>query len=173
MDEQQTAICPWCQTEIAWDEELGPEEQCPHCLNELSDYRSVNLTGPDDEEEYADGAEADSKSEPSASYAAGVASEDLYTMSAYEAAARHALDRQEVFADCVVCGVEMMHMGKLQAGNIVKQPDSLSEWKRPLLDGKLEMDAFVCPTCFRVETKLTDPARMQFVQQLTEQESQE
>lgn len=171
MNDQQTAICPWCQTEIAWDEELGPEEQCPHCLNELSDYRSVNLMGPDDEGEFAD--EADSESEPSATFGAGVASEDLYTLSAYEAAARHALDRQEVFADCGACGVEMMHMGKLLTGNIVNQPESLSEWTRPLLDGKLEMDAFVCPTCFRVETKLTDPARMQFVQQLTEQGNQE
>lgn len=32
----ETTVCPWCQTEIVWDEELGPEEECPYCSNPLS-----------------------------------------------------------------------------------------------------------------------------------------
>lgn len=32
----ETTVCPWCQTEIVWDEELGPEEECPYCDNPLS-----------------------------------------------------------------------------------------------------------------------------------------
>ncbi|WP_211746726.1 hypothetical protein [Paenibacillus sp. Marseille-Q4541] len=32
----ETTVCPWCQTEIVWDEELGPEEECPYCHNPLS-----------------------------------------------------------------------------------------------------------------------------------------
>ncbi|MCM3783315.1 hypothetical protein M3231_10045 [Neobacillus mesonae] len=31
----ETTVCPWCQTEIVWDEELGPEEECPYCHNPL------------------------------------------------------------------------------------------------------------------------------------------
>src|SRR4051812_7357694 len=94
MNDQQTAICPWCQTEIVWDEELGPEEQCPHCLNELGDYRSVALYEEEDDQVKADPKQgtdvgADLLSDTSTE-------EDLYTMSAYEVASRHLLDRQEV-----------------------------------------------------------------------------
>lgn len=32
----ETTVCPWCQTEIVWDEEIGPEEECPHCNNPLT-----------------------------------------------------------------------------------------------------------------------------------------
>src|SRR5690606_22662013 len=39
----QTQVCPWCQTEIVWDEQLGPETNCPHCYNELTEYRTVNV----------------------------------------------------------------------------------------------------------------------------------
>lgn len=173
MNDSQNAICPWCQTEIVWDEELGPEEQCPHCLNELSDYRSVNVLGTDDEngayvdeEEDEDEVTVESPVESSASTALG--SDDLYTISSYEAASRHLMDRQDVYTDCGVCGVEMLHMGTLEPAGLAKLPEGMSELQPPLLGGKLELDAFVCPTCFRVETKLTDLARMKFVQQLTD-----
>ncbi|MDF2670804.1 MAG: hypothetical protein K0R67_3110 [Paenibacillus sp.] len=162
MNEQEALICPWCHTEIVWDEDLGPEEQCPHCLNDLGDYRSVPLTGEDEEEIEA---EAEEHVGPSVSDASG---DELYTMSAYEAASRLLLDRQEVLADCIACGQEMIHIGQIATGTIVQQPVSLQEWNHPLLDGKLPLDAFICPTCFRVDTKLTDPARVQFVKQLTQ-----
>ncbi|CAM2994243.1 hypothetical protein PASE110613_11195 [Paenibacillus sediminis] len=47
----ETTVCPWCQTEIVWDEEIGPEEVCPHCGNELKGYRTINvqIDRPDDE----------------------------------------------------------------------------------------------------------------------------
>ncbi|MFK7695618.1 hypothetical protein [Paenibacillus sp. HJGM_3] len=179
MNDREIAICPWCQTEIVWDEELGPEEQCPHCQNELSDYRSIRLSDTDDDvDEYAveddDEAESpdelDETDETDAAHAGGRSGTGgLYTLSSYETATRHLLDRQDVFADCGVCGVEMLHLGKLPPSPLVNQPDTLSAWKRPILDGKLELDAFVCPACFRVEMKLTDSDRIQFVQQLTAQ----
>lgn len=51
MSTEEKQICPWCQTEIVWDPEIGPEAECPHCLNELGDYRSISLTVDEDEEE--------------------------------------------------------------------------------------------------------------------------
>jgi hypothetical protein len=30
MNEKDEVICPWCHTEIVWDPEIGPEEECPH-----------------------------------------------------------------------------------------------------------------------------------------------
>ncbi|WP_424767253.1 hypothetical protein [Paenibacillus sp. sgz302251] len=43
-------VCPWCLTDIVWDEEIGPEKHCPHCGNELSAYRTIEL-GIDEEED--------------------------------------------------------------------------------------------------------------------------
>lgn len=40
-------ICPWCNMEIIWDEELGPEEECPYCHNDLKGYSDI----ADDEDE--------------------------------------------------------------------------------------------------------------------------
>lgn len=50
---EEHLICPWCLTEIVWDEEIGPESHCPHCDNELSAYRTIEL-GYDEEEVEAD-----------------------------------------------------------------------------------------------------------------------
>lgn len=58
----ETTVCPWCHTEIVWDEEFGPEETCPHCNNELSGYRTVTL-GSDDLEEDEPETEDEPKSE--------------------------------------------------------------------------------------------------------------
>lgn len=41
-------ICPWCNMEIIWDEELGPEEECPYCHNDLKGYSDIT---DDDEDE--------------------------------------------------------------------------------------------------------------------------
>ncbi|WP_141503995.1 hypothetical protein [Paenibacillus luteus] len=46
---EEHLICPWCLTEVVWDEEIGPETHCPHCDNELSAYRTIEL-GYDEEE---------------------------------------------------------------------------------------------------------------------------
>ncbi|EHS58292.1 hypothetical protein [Paenibacillus sp. Aloe-11] len=43
----EMTICPWCSMEIIWDEELGPEEECPYCHNDLKGYSDIN----DDEDE--------------------------------------------------------------------------------------------------------------------------
>ncbi|WP_322923062.1 hypothetical protein [Paenibacillus campi] len=49
-----TTVCPWCHSEIVWDPELGPEEFCPHCGNELSGYRTLSIELDDeDEQEHA------------------------------------------------------------------------------------------------------------------------
>ncbi|OBA07918.1 hypothetical protein A9P44_00775 [Paenibacillus polymyxa] len=45
----EMTICPWCNMEIIWDEELGPEEECPYCHNDLKGYS--DLTDEEDESE--------------------------------------------------------------------------------------------------------------------------
>ncbi|MDO7907400.1 hypothetical protein Q5741_13385 [Paenibacillus sp. JX-17] len=47
----EPTVCPWCYTEIVWDEEIGPEEHCPHCMNELGGYRTLSIQIDDEEED--------------------------------------------------------------------------------------------------------------------------
>ena len=59
----EPTVCPWCQSEIVWDEEIGPEDTCPHCANELKGYRTLNIALDDEEtqddpEEYEEDYEA-------------------------------------------------------------------------------------------------------------------
>ncbi|GAK38851.1 hypothetical protein TCA2_0577 [Paenibacillus sp. TCA20] len=61
----ETTVCPWCQTEIVWDEELGPEEECPYCNNPLTLEGTVEVE-EDAMKEEAD--QSDSKSEPLEGY---------------------------------------------------------------------------------------------------------
>ncbi len=54
----ESTVCPWCQTEIVWDEELGPEKHCPHCDNELEGYRTISLNLDDEEGELEENLQA-------------------------------------------------------------------------------------------------------------------
>ena len=50
MKELQT-VCPWCESDIIWDPEIGPEKFCPHCDNEISGYRTLEIDAQFAEEE--------------------------------------------------------------------------------------------------------------------------
>lgn len=104
-EEELKTVCPWCQTEIVWDPEIGPEEECPHCYNELSDYRSIRL-GADEE----DGDEPAEEVE----LAAGPDDfldweEDAGYTNEYAEAVQNVLDTQEEAPECSACRELMLH----------------------------------------------------------------
>ncbi|SFS43185.1 hypothetical protein [Paenibacillus sp. 453mf] len=64
----ETTVCPWCQTEIVWDEELGPEEECPYCNNPLPLEGTVEVEEDTLKEEAKASDKSDSKTEPLEGY---------------------------------------------------------------------------------------------------------
>ncbi|MFS0837023.1 hypothetical protein [Paenibacillus sp. 1P03SA] len=154
-EEELKTVCPWCQTEIVWDPEIGPEEECPHCYNELSDYRSIRL-GADEEEpdEQADDEEPAASPDDFLDWE----EEDSYT-DEYAEAIRNVLDTQEEAPECSACRELMLHGGTqvtAAAGYTSVVPGPVG---KAFLNPGYKLNVFVCPSCFKVETFLAEEDR--------------
>ncbi|KIL37871.1 hypothetical protein SD70_30160 [Gordoniibacillus kamchatkensis] len=172
MNEQNT-ICPWCQTEIVWDPEIGPEEVCPHCFNELGSYRSIQVnlkTGasrhepdgePDeDDEDVLDEDEWDGLDVPDAEWVGG---EDLDT---YGEAVQACLEQQEEAPECVSCRELMLHAGDQEVAKEAFTPVVPLPLGKPFLHAPYKLQVYVCPSCFKVETRLGEADRLLMVEAL-------
>lgn len=187
----EPTICPWCQTEIVWDEEIGPEEECPHCHNELKGYRTINIAlGEEEEEELPDsGAEYDAfrrdevrqeaddlwdQEEPrreGLTRRPAVSGESAPDLMAYEAAVAAVQETQEQLPECPHCRQYMLHAGKQAVSEAdIKEhiPFGLS---RGLLSGPVELNLYVCPACFHTSTFLSEQDRLKFVRNVQKSNS--
>jgi hypothetical protein len=173
MDEQEI-ICPWCQTEIVWDPDIGPEEMCPHCYNELGNYRSiqVKLKQPgdprlttdgipdEDDEDLLDEDEWDGLDVPDAEWLDG---EELDT---YGDAVQACLDGQDEAPECVSCRELMLRAGDREIGGTEFTPLSPEPLGKPFLHAPFKLQVYVCPSCFRVESFLGEADRLLMVEAL-------
>lgn len=175
----ETTVCPWCHTEIVWDEEFGPEETCPHCNNELSGYRTVTI-GPQDLEE--DELEAEETAEDSE-----VSDEDLwddsdqesvvpifstlgqfsddYDLKSYENSVSAILAAQLEAPECPQCHELLLLSGKHQVNAF--EPSSPEALGGPVLKAPFSLNMYVCPSCFHVQHSLAQEDRIQFVGNLS------
>jgi hypothetical protein len=169
----KSQVCPWCQTEIVWDPEIGPEEQCPHCLNELGGYRSVklklkqadgDLSLEEDEEELHDHNHVHDEDEDALEV------DDLlddYTVDpepdTYSERVVACMDMQEVVPECSNCHELMLHAGVRTvgaAGFVSKVPVPLGD---AFLSAPYELDVYVCPSCFKTDEYLTKEVKEEMV----------
>ncbi|MBE1441570.1 hypothetical protein [Paenibacillus sp. OAS669] len=165
MPQSHDQVCPWCQTEIVWDPEIGPEETCPHCFNELGDYRSINLKVGQDEqevdldEEEADDPEDDEDLEDYEDY------EEFEGIEDYEEGVQRVLDTQEDTPECPVCHSFMLLTGThtMPQGFVPVIPPRLNQ---PLVKAAHSTKVFVCPSCFRVEQVLSEEDRLAMIELL-------
>lgn len=165
MEEQGQAVCPWCQTEIVWDPEIGPEETCPHCFNELGNYRSLNLqlAGEDEAEDFLqdiDEEEDDNWTDEWNDY------DDQYGNMVQEC-----LDTQEETPHCSNCQELMLLAGERKVSNqdfAAHIPEALGE---AFLVAPFAMKVYICPSCFRIEHALSDSARLAMIERLSKQNS--
>jgi len=175
----ETVVCPWCDTEIVWDEEFGPEDTCPHCNNELKGYRTVSLGRddlPDEPEE-----QEEVQEEP-------VNDDDLwgkvdqdgivpiyntleqyreeYDLSRYEASVSAILTEQEEAPECPQCH-ELLLLAGQQTVDAFKPltPEALNG--SPVLKSPFSLNVYVCPSCFHVHQSLAKEDRQQLVRNLS------
>jgi len=157
MKEKDSTVCPWCQTEIVWDEEIGPEEFCPNCFNELSDYRSLHVRLDGDELELTD------DSGPV------VSEEDLSEIGIYGFSVRQRLERQEEQMECPRCREEMVLAGKHRIEEHHYTP-LVHEIGPAFLQAPFEVNLFVCPSCFSIHYALSDEDRLRLIQEWSKRE---
>lgn len=146
-------ICPWCQSEIVWDEEIGPEPNCPHCFNELGEYRSIGI--PLKRNGRGDIFEERSDDEW-----------DRYTDEV-----RELLDQQEEAPECPLCQEYMVLAGKQTVTEREFTPNVPSPGAVPFLKPPYRTDVFVCSHCFHLQYRLNEEDRMRIIRTLAERRS--
>jgi len=163
----EATICPWCQTEIVWDEELGPEPYCPHCDNELTGYRTISLDvdGPDNGDE-AD-AEED-RGRRTVDDGDGFRRADARLMSIGDKVDR-IVDGQEEAPECPLCRTYMMEAGSQPGGGEGYEPSVPETLGKAFLPGPFRVVWFVCPSCFTVQQRLSEQDRHFMLKRLAEE----
>lgn len=158
MSDNSATVCPWCQTEIVWDEDIGPEETCPHCFNELNDYRSLHVRLDGEELELTDETNDDREDDDDS---------DMIELGGYEAAVRERLDHQEDGMECVRCHDEMVLAGAAKMSEEQFVPAPSPEGAPAFLEPPFAMNMFVCPSCFHISYSLADDDRVRLVNRLS------
>ncbi|WP_240421437.1 hypothetical protein [Paenibacillus periandrae] len=158
-------ICPWCQTEIVWDPEIGPEEACPHCFNDLGKYRSLNLSvngqesdlEEDDEEHDVEDDLIDDNN-----LLDDYDDEEPEGPDEYEEGVQRVLDTQIEVPECSYCHSFMLFAGTrtMESGFIPAVPVGLN---KPLLKAAYGSKVYVCPSCFKIEHVLDEEDRLAMI----------
>lgn len=174
----ETTVCPWCHTEIVWDEEFGPEENCPHCNNELSGYRTLTI-GIDDIEEEEEAVEEAKQEVIDDDDLWGDADKDSvvpinntlnqfgddYDLKKYEESVSAILAFQEEAPECTQCHELTILAGKQLVNSF--EPSAPATLGRPVLTAPFSIHVYVCPSCFHVQHSLAQEDRIQLVRNLS------
>lgn len=147
--ENKNRVCPWCDTELVWDEELGPDDTCPHCGNELGDYRTVRV-----------------RLEDASGDVSGVFDPRAGTgLAGLEPVIRRMLDEQDELPECAQCGEYMLFAGT-QTVSERFEPAAFVAVRSAFLETPFRLRLYFCPSCFRAEYQLSDEDRMKMAERL-------
>ncbi|TCZ73778.1 hypothetical protein E0485_20730 [Paenibacillus albiflavus] len=167
MEQQHEVICPWCQSEIHWDPEIGPEDMCPHCFNELGDYRSIKV-GMDTLDEEVDDEDLDETDDTLDPVETDDDWEDNLEEDTYSINAQACIDEQEEAPECLNCRDLLLLTGERTVtaeeftGHV---PASLG---KQILPAPFTVQFYVCPQCFRTEQILSDKDRLGMIERLSQ-----
>jgi hypothetical protein len=167
---EEQNVCPWCYTEIVWDEEIGPEKHCPHCENELSGYRTMQIgidrDEDDREEEWDEKEEAQQEDSYNDDSNAGFRQLNVSWLAAEETI-RQITDSQDEAPECPTCREFMLEAGKQ---SVTLQPTVHAATGKPVIQSPFETVTYICPSCFQTSTVLSPEARDQMLALLTPKE---
>ncbi len=168
----ESQVCPWCMTDIVWDEEIGPESHCPHCENKLSGYNSLSIgldndEDRDDEEQdgsYGQAADANSDWEEEGSLrgmGAGLAA---------ETGTQLVLEQQLEAPECPVCREYMLEAGEQQIGGEGFKATIPAALGHSILPVPFTVNWYVCPSCYHVSSQLALSDRGELAKRLNIEE---
>ncbi len=158
-------VCPWCEMEIYGESELGEDsKRCPHCENDLGDYRIVNLDlGMDEEEDEDVLTEANPQTETEEAV-------EVY-FGPFEQVVRNIQDAHDETWECSNCEEMMIQVSEHTVESSNWNPITLSGWNQPLLSAPFQVTSWICPGCFRMEQALSEKDRKQLMLEWSNQAS--
>ncbi|MBD2848447.1 hypothetical protein IDH44_24965 [Paenibacillus sp. IB182496] len=181
MAEEKT-VCPWCDTEIIWDEEIGPEDYCPHCENELKGYRSLSLDMEESEdsegkasvEEYQE--DQEDLLYPISDLAEGPEDEGFRHTNrrglVQEEAVSRLLEPQEEMPECPSCRELMLETGRqLHGPGTGYVPREIGEGSS--MPAEFTVVWYVCPACFDLQQRMTLKDRIKLLGKLSEGDAEQ
>jgi len=165
-------VCPWCSTEIVWDEVLGPEEECPYCHNELLEYRSLNVPiEVDEDSDHENQSEQDEPEEKGWSNF-GWGDDAMLFGSADEMKYQEGVDRvlqeQLDVPECPQCREFMLLIGQETIEKQSFKPHAVEAIAEGMLQAPLDLDVYVCTSCFQVTKKLSPAGREELQEKIRE-----
>ncbi|MEN1985445.1 MULTISPECIES: hypothetical protein [Paenibacillus] len=182
----EKTICPWCQTEIVWDEELGPEEECPYCHNELNGYRTLNITLGDEEgaesvyDEENEVEDDDQTADLTALWGEEVElkmpelrtltkyADEGHDLLQYEEGVEKQLDVQEEVPECPHCREFMVLTGtQTTTAEHFASVHNHASGSGLLMPMPFTVQMYVCSGCFQVQYSLAEEDRMRLIQNLS------
>lgn len=164
MEDRQ--LCSWCATEIVWDEEIGPESHCPHCDNELRDYRSVEVS-------LDDRAEADGVDNGDGANEEWLEDEEGYTrtsrsMLAAGSVMQRIIDEQDEAPECPSCREYMLEAGTQTIGGEQFQPFVPEATGQQILPNPFRVKWYICPSCHQASSQLALEERLHMLKKLAD-----
>ncbi|MGG4143652.1 hypothetical protein ABEW34_11005 [Paenibacillus algorifonticola] len=161
MEEQ--VVCPWCLTEIVWDEEIGPEKHCPHCENELDGYRTLQFGVDNDRDEDDEEEEPEWEQEDGSDQAAGSGwdeADDGFRRThrdwiGAQGKVQQIINEQEEAPECPSCREYMLEAGKHKIATGFFEPTLHPALGQSLLQPPFELKLYVCPSCFHTASQLS------------------
>jgi hypothetical protein len=142
--------------EIIWDPEFGPEEECPHCLNELKEYRSLPLDAePVIEADLGEAVEEEEEEEDD--YEALL--EETKAKDKYHEGVMQCLDTQLEVPECFRCQELMLLAGVQTIDSNRFVPEIPASLGRSFLPKSIDLQLYVCPSCFTTESMLSQDNR--------------
>lgn len=185
-------ICPWCNTEIVWDEEIGPEETCPHCSNELSRFRSVKLQ-VESSRKHRQKADAENAKlrgnnehvhrhnpasgldeEDSNAYDELAGLNDLLDeisledqeLLDFEEKTRQYIEVQDEVPECPSCQEFMVFAGVQKVDSGQFNPFIPSGLEAPFISAPFTLKIHICPACFQVSASLSEEDQLKVMASL-------
>lgn len=161
-------ICTWCDTEIVWDPELGRESTCPHCYNELEEYRSIKIEVDSSEPVTEEGElnlDFSHINEEALNMDELIIGEDeAQDVIHYEQALEHINEHTDKETlECVQCEGPMVYVGNQTMGKGGFESITLTGTQEDLLSKSYSVDVHICPDCFEVRYILSDEDRIEFM----------
>ncbi len=161
MEDHSLQICPWCDHEIVWDPEFGPDEICPNCENELSGFRSIQVAI-----EREESAQEDTFSNDRVPAGNAADLDEIADRTRYMEQVQKLTDQQLEAPECLTCYQFMLYAGVESV-----QPTAIEFARspftgKPLLPAKIELAIYVCPSCFKVEKYLSSSTRQAWIRQI-------
>lgn len=152
--------CTWCESEIIWDKEIGPEKYCPHCDNELEGYRTIEIDADDVVEPEEDDYNWEEDEE-----GRGIlrSKREIATNSVIG----KILNDQFEMPECPNCREYMLEAGKQTVGAQSEFESKLAPNNNPLLQTPFKVIWYVCPSCYRTESFLDYENRKQLLDELS------